>query len=98
MLRSHNVTLEYYGDQDIYTLNVDGYPINLTQDDMNQLKNDIEQGGKAGAEAVAYFLKEQDANLYDAKLIPMADNPNAWDAMEVIKSQLDNPVQTQKPE
>lgn len=98
MLRRHNVTLEYDEFQDIYILNVDGYLINLTYDDMNKLGLLIEKENEIKAiEGVAEYMKQQDLTLYNTKLVPLGDNPNAADIYEVIKCQITKPVFTQKP-
>ena len=98
MLRRHNVTLAFDERQDIYSLNVDGYIINITMENLVDLMPYLETGGKEGAEKVADFLKIQDANLYDSKLTPIADNQNAWDVMEVLQCQIEKDVHVQKPE
>lgn len=98
VLRRHDVTLEYDEKENDYILNVDGYSIYLTKEDMNEVKLSVEKGGAHGAEEVANFLKGQDPTLYDTKLTPIATNQNAWDVMEVLQCQFEKPIFTQKPE
>lgn len=98
MLRRHNVTLEFNEEQNTYGLNVDGYIIYLTKDDMYELYSYVCADGVRGVEKVVNYLKHQDPRLYDAKFTPIADNNNAYDVYEVLKCQFKKPVHTQKSE
>ncbi|EKE03854.1 MAG: hypothetical protein ACD_20C00137G0009 [uncultured bacterium] len=98
MLRRRNVTLEFNAEQNVHVLNVDGYTIHLTQDDMSKIHDMIDGKGVRAAEDVANYLKEQDSTLYETKLTPISENRNAYDAYEVLNYQFYQPVFTQKPE
>ena len=97
MLRKHNTTLEYLEEQDTYMLDVDGYTTYLTRDDMISLTGYMMEDDIKATEDITSFLKEKDPNLYQEKLTPLADNPNAYDVYDILKCQFEKPVYTQKP-
>ncbi|OGI05255.1 MAG: hypothetical protein A2287_09200 [Candidatus Melainabacteria bacterium RIFOXYA12_FULL_32_12] len=98
MLRRHKVTLEFDADQNVHILNIDGYTIHLTHDDMSKLHHFVDEKGTRAAEDIANYLREQDPTLYETKLIPMSENQNAYDVYEVLNCQFSKPVFTQRPE
>lgn|GEM_PF-4419218 len=96
VLRKHDVTLEFNRKEKRYILNVDGYTIYLTKKDMNNMLLPALKGSIDGAIEISEYLKQQDSNLYDTKLTPIADNQNTWDIMELIRYQFEKPISTRK--
>lgn len=97
MLRRHKTTIEYLEEQNTYVLDVDGFSVYLTIDEMTDLTGYIMENDIKAAEDIAFYLKDKAPQLFEEKLIPLSENPNAYDIYEVLKCQLEKPVHTQKP-